>query len=50
MKKIIVSTLMLSAVSLAYTMTNQESKFSKQAIKALEKKDYKSYYYLKSKL
>ena len=40
----------VTVVSISYGLTTQQSQFSKQAIKALEKKDYKSYYYLKSKL
>ncbi len=50
MKKNIVFTLMFLSASFAYTLTNQQAQFSKQAIEALETKDYKSYYYLKSKL
>lgn len=33
-----------------YSLTNQQIQYSQQAVKALDKKDYKSYYYLKSKL
>ena len=52
MKKTLLAIIAFSvaAVSMSYGLTTQPVAFSKQAIKALEKKDYKSYYYLKSKL
>ncbi|WP_408610315.1 lytic transglycosylase domain-containing protein [Francisella salina] len=50
MKKVIIGSLALLSISAGYTLTSQQEKYSQQAIKALDKKDYKSYYYLKSKL
>jgi soluble lytic murein transglycosylase len=50
-KKILLTTTVILAVAgSSYGLSSQQAQFSKQAIKALEKKDYKSYYYLKSKL
>ncbi|WP_411961533.1 transglycosylase SLT domain-containing protein [Francisella sp. XLW-1] len=50
MKKVIIGSLALLSISAGYTLTSQQEKYSQQAIKALDKEDYKSYYYLKSKL
>ncbi|AJC49288.1 lytic transglycosylase domain-containing protein [Allofrancisella guangzhouensis] len=42
--------IILCSVSIAYSLTKDQIQYSQQALKALEKKDYKSYYYLKSNL
>ena len=49
-KTLLATTAIFAVVGSSYSLTSQQTQFSKQAIKALEKKDYKSYYYLKSKL
>ncbi|QLE79741.1 lytic transglycosylase domain-containing protein [Francisella sp. Scap27] len=50
LKKIILTGLVLSGFGTAFSLTNTEKQYSQQALKALDKGDYKSYYYLKSRL
>ena len=49
-KTLVATTMIFAVVGTSYSLISQQTQFSKQAIRALEKKDYKSYYYLKSKL
>ncbi|QIV95890.1 soluble lytic murein transglycosylase [Allofrancisella inopinata] len=49
-KKIFIVFLTITSLEYGYSLTDQQIKSSKQAIKALYNKDYKSYYFLKSKL
>lgn len=49
-KKIVTSCLLVLSASIGYSLTTQQAQVSEQALKALEAKNYKSYYYLKSKL
>ena len=50
LKKIILTGLVVSSFGTAFSLTNTEKQYSQQALEALDKGDYKSYYYLKSKL
>ena len=49
-KTLLATAAIFAVVGSSYSLTSQQAQFSKQAIKALDKKDYKSYYYLKLKL
>ncbi|WP_150468429.1 lytic transglycosylase domain-containing protein [Francisella sp. SYW-9] len=49
-KKFVASCLLFLSVGAGYSLTTEQVQVSKQALKDLESKDYKSYYYLKSKL
>lgn len=49
-KKFIIGSITFLSIGIGYSLTNQQIQYSQQAIKALDKKDYKSYYYLKTKL
>jgi len=49
-KSLLATAAVFAVVGSSYSLSSEQSQFSKQAIKALEKKDYKNYYYLKSKL
>lgn len=49
-KKIVAGSLIFLSVGAGYSLTNEQAQLSKQAIHALDKKNYKSYYYLKSRL
>lgn len=50
LKKILLIPSLFVTIGITYGLTNQQSQFSQQAIKALGNKDYKDYYYLKPKL
>ena len=43
-------TAIFAVVASSYGLDLKQAQFSKQAIQALDKNDYKSYYYLKLKL
>ncbi|MBK2110134.1 lytic transglycosylase domain-containing protein [Francisella tularensis] len=49
-KKFITSCLLILSSTIGYSLTTQQVEYSQKAIDALAKKDYKSYYYYKSKL
>ena len=50
LNKKIICAILTVAVTSGYSLTADQISYSKQALGALNKKDYKSYYYLKSKL
>ncbi|WP_082343462.1 lytic transglycosylase domain-containing protein [Francisella persica] len=49
-KKFISSCMLILSSAIGYSLTTQQVKYSQKAIDALAKKDYKSYFYYKSKL
>ncbi|OIN83123.1 lytic transglycosylase domain-containing protein [Francisella sp. TX07-6608] len=49
-KKFITSCLLILSSTIGYSLTTQQVEYSQKAIDALAKKDYKSYFYYKSKL
>ncbi|ASG68453.1 murein transglycosylase [Francisella halioticida] len=49
-KNFVISCLLFLSVGIGYSLTTEQIQVSKQALRDLEAKDYKSYYYLKSKL
>lgn len=49
-KKFITSCLLILSSAIGYSLTTQQIEYSQKAINALDNKDYKLYYYYKSKL